>query len=930
MEQIGQALASTKEVSRLVSKNNETEDEKDNSFQAQFKAAVKTQQTKDLSEKTFGQLTPSQIDSARMSETSYINLVDGPHSAQKYAKMYLPEYKWDRIRSTEHIAVFVNKKTGKVRLGFRGTQTLVDWKMNGRILTGTLGQSSQIKEMDKTINEIFDFYGRDENGKQTMVEIMSGHSKGGGGAYYFGELYGVDTHLQDPAIPANEIFGGKTKAVHHVARTPGDVVSALSNVAVFRKGINITDLKQKNEGALKAHELSIMSQTDYEKTGNTVYNPKLKSQAFLLQQLNKGKSTEEIVKEVGYSSKESRQELREEIKAIQATPETHEKVLKDSGFAIKQKPTSIVGKAKASIGELVVNKVVPKIDGEIGKAVDRVAKVASAGGIAGILSAVGTSQALAAVGSTNEVVNEGVIGAVSNASQDAAASAYAHVRNRGHHVPVTNALRNLPNGSVDSLIAESTSGAVRTAEQVSSASRMAAMGTRALASLAKGGVGGIIGAGVQIGAQAALEAMGMDAHTASQVSRLAGAAAGGAMFGPQAVVIFVAIEAFTIAFEEIWNFFSPHEPEISPYEREREEIRLWHENEGKKIIADNAETMRLADIEYMAKYGMGLREYQANMIATKRQEVVDGFKSDGMGHAQAIWENVSYSSTITWDMTPAQVNLAIRNYVENESRNSENHLLKNYKRYMYDAVEYDSKDIPQLDNNGILVIRNYSQSGVEIEGDPTIKPPTYTAVPQWVRWEELTSAIPEIITPPEYELEEAVPPKLYEDMTPEEQELFVENGIAKQREINAEEDVEYEDEDEETEALDSDEYEDYNSDPGDEEVVEEEVVEVEVPPPVADLATEHIYSTRQGILNTINNDAKIKELRRVGDTHGVNKSIRELFMKNSHSSEYNGVTNYGDPQLPQLTPNNELIYQTFSAPTPTTETAKQEQENNNI
>ena len=83
MEQIGQALASKNEVARLVSKNNETEDEKDNSFQAQFKAAVKTQQTKDLSEKTFGQLTPSQIDSARMSETSYINLVDGPHSAQK-------------------------------------------------------------------------------------------------------------------------------------------------------------------------------------------------------------------------------------------------------------------------------------------------------------------------------------------------------------------------------------------------------------------------------------------------------------------------------------------------------------------------------------------------------------------------------------------------------------------------------------------------------------------------------------------------------------------------------------------------------------------------------------------------------------------------------------------------------------------------------
>ena len=83
MDQVNQALASKNEVARLVLKNNEKEDDKDNSFQAQFKSAVKSQQLKELSEATYGQLTPSQIDSARMSETSYINLVDGPHSAQK-------------------------------------------------------------------------------------------------------------------------------------------------------------------------------------------------------------------------------------------------------------------------------------------------------------------------------------------------------------------------------------------------------------------------------------------------------------------------------------------------------------------------------------------------------------------------------------------------------------------------------------------------------------------------------------------------------------------------------------------------------------------------------------------------------------------------------------------------------------------------------
>ena len=827
---MNQSLASKNEITHLVLKNDETEDENENSFQAQFKRAIKSQQTKQLSEKTYGQLTPSQIDSARMSETSYINLVDGPHSAQKYAKMHLPEYEWDKLRSTEHISVFVNKKTGKVRLGFRGTQTAVDWKMNGRTFTGTLGQSSQIKEMDKTINEIFDFYGRDKNGKQTMVELMSGHSKGGSGAFYFGEKYSVDTHLQDPAISVNEIFGGKTKANHHVAKTPNDAVSMLSNIAVFRKGINTTDLRQQKAGFLAAHALSIMSETDYKKTGNTAYNPKLKSQAFLLQQLNEGKSPEQIVKETGYSSKESQQELREEIKAIQATPETHEQVLKDSGFAGEEKPTTASGKVKASIGEFVV----PKVDAALGQVVDRVAKVASAGGIAGILSSVGTSQALAAMGSTNEIVNEGIIGAVSNASQDAAASAYAHVRNRGHHVPVTNALRNLPNGSVDSLIAESSSGAVRTAEQVSSASRMAAMGTRALTSLAKGGVGGILGAGVQMGAQTALQAMGMDEHTATQVSRLAGAAAAGVLFGPEAVLIFVAIEAFTIAFEEIWNFFSPSQPQLSPFEQ-----------------AQKAAEEEIARLE------------------AEKEEILQNPLTSAATRRSILNSLVTEEDIIAFQM----------------------------------GLPNSSGDV--YDPNQVI----------------TLFPSTPTPPPAPANLQN----------------------KSYSQMTPEEQAEFIDQSITRNRENNISNqpgynqfdeydengnEIIYDSDDYYDDDVDSDDYEDYDSDVVDEEVVEEEVVDVEVPAQVPNLATEHIYSARQGILNTINNDAKIKELRLAGDTHGVNKSIRELFMRNSHSSEYNGVTNYNDPQLPQLTPNNELIYQTFNEPTPTTETAKQE--NNNI
>ena len=914
-----QALATRNEVSRLVLKNDETEDEKDNSFQAQFKSAVKSQQTKQLSEKTYGQLTPSQIDSARMSETSYINLVDGPHSAQKYAKLYLPEYKWDRIRSTEHIAVFVNKKTNKVRLGFRGTQTAVDWKMNGRTFTGTLGQSSQIKEMDKTVNEIFNFYGKEN------VEIMSGHSKGGSGAYYFGEKYGVDTHLQDPAISVNEIIGGKTKANHHVAKTPNDVVSMLSNVAVFRKGITTTDVRQEKAGFLNAHALSLMSKTDYKKSGNTAYNPKLKSQAFLLQQLNEGKSPEQIVKEIDYSSKESRQELREEIKAIQATPETHEQILKDSGFAAEQKPTSIAGKAKASIGELVV----PKIDAALGQAVDRIAKVTSAGGIAGILSAVGTSQALAAVGSTNEIVNEGIVGAVSNASQDAAASAYAHIRNRGHHVPVTNALRALPNGSIDSLLAESTSGVARTAEEVASAGRMASIGTRALASLARGGVSGVIGAGVQIGAQAILQQLGMDEHTAKQVSRLAGAVAAGAMFGPQAVAIFVAIEAFTIAFEEVWNFFSPHEPEISPFQQEALN-RIARANQAKENMKEEQRLYRAqGDEESIRLYGMTVDERNEVLRFQEEDEFAQRIEMSGSGLAEFIWRDLQQLPQIMSAQTPEEINNAIREIFlqvreENPREAHSSYNFHGWKRDLVDALDLDSKDVPQFDNNGYLIVVRASEMKETYAGQEGVEP--NTGEPQWTReWDKLQS-LP--LKPEDQPPTNQTPLKTYDEMTPEEQSIFIESFIQSRKKDAEYDDALDEEFEEETEALDSDDYEDYDSDVVDEEVVEEEVVEVEVPAQVPNLITEHVYSARQGILTTINNDAKIKQLRLAGDTHGVNKAIRELFMKNSHSSEYNGTTNYGDPQLPQLTPDNELIYQTFNEPTPTTETAKQE--NNNI
>jgi len=559
MEILTEALASSSNIKRISKESKRTKEEvdQDNSLQFQFKSAVTKQQTRNISASTYSTLSPSEVVSARMTEVSYINFRDGEHAAQLYVKKNLPDYKWDRSLSTEHVAVFVDKNTGKVRVSARGTQTAYDWKTNARLATSTLGQSQEIKDMDKSINEVFDKYGKNK------VEILSGHSKGGGTMFYFGEKYGIDTHLQDPAIPSNEVFGKDTKAKHFISKTPADIVSSHSNIAGFRRGINMTDLKPINESFKAAHSLDIMTGTEHKKKGNRVYNPEVKNKAYLISELQAGKTKTEIVKDIGYSSKKSRELLRNEIDKLLIEPHTHENILKESGF-VTEKTTGIGGIVK----EKVVNFVAPKADTLAGKTLTKIAKVGSAGGIAGILTAVGAGQALNAIGSENRIVNEGVVGALSNAGQDAAAAAYAQMRNRGHHIPITNALRDLPRGQLEQLLAEAEGTAAGTAETAitrTAASRAASVGTSALRSLTRGGVAGVLGVGAQMGTQAALQAMGVDEHAANIVSRLVGAAASGAVFGPVSAGIFTAIEGTMIVFEELWSFFSPEEPETSPF-----------------------------------------------------------------------------------------------------------------------------------------------------------------------------------------------------------------------------------------------------------------------------------------------------------------------------------------------------------------------------
>tara|TARA_R110000803_G_scaffold47555_5_gene99102 strand:+ start:965 stop:3709 length:2745 start_codon:yes stop_codon:yes gene_type:complete len=906
---LSQRKESTDIKKKVLNKSND-DDNSENTLQAQFKGAVKTQQIKNLSDSTFGKLSPSEIISARMTEVSYINYRDGAHAASAYVKKYLPDYRWDKALTTEHLATFINKETGKVRVGLRGTQNLEDWKTNARILTSTMGQSTQIKDIDKSILEIFNKYGKDN------VEILSGHSKGAGTAFYFGEKYSIDTHLQDPPISTNELFGGKTKAKHMIAKTPGDLVSAASNVAVFRKGISITDLKQRGEGFKGAHHLGVMTGTDYKKLGSKVFDPKLKNQAFIINELKKGKTAEEIVKDVGYSSKESRKILRDEIANAIATPETHESILKESGF-LKSEPTTVVGIVKKKI----TDKVVPKVDVVLGKTLNKVAKITSAGGIAGILSSVGTSQALNALGSDNAIVNEGVIGAVSNATQDAAASAFRHMRSQGHHVPINNAVSSLPEGEVERLLAQSTttSTVARTAEQVSTAGRIASIGTRALASLTKGGVAGLLGVGVQMGAQTALVAMGLDEHTANIVSRLAGAAASGMIFGPVAVGLFTAIEGAIIAFEEIWNFFNP--------ENERSELQKLadlRDERSEAILAHNNELIRLRDEDYINRFGMTFDEKNQEDDRLYMESWDARAQATGTGAVEWIWENLKMFPEVMSANTPREANDAIyeifrRIADENPTQSGREYEGHGWTRDFIDVIDPDSRDVPQFDDKGNLIIKRFSEAGGTFPADPN-SPNQLGAFNS-----NLTKTWGEIQIIPERQQDDILdiiePIKSFENMTEAEQDEFIQQQIVNKRTTQSDnfEDELNEEFQEESSLIDEDEdnYEDEN------EVVEEVEEVVSIDP----LTTPHVYSTRQSILNTINNNSKVKELLFAGDRHGANKAIREIFIENKNRSEYSGSIEYGDPAMPQLLPSGGIIYQSYDTPTPTTEKAVKKQNN---
>ena len=533
--------AREKRAVRLALGAMDNREEGDDTYTSILKGNLSKRLMSRVSERHYDEISASERVSARMTKASYINLTEGPHASAAYAKEHIKGWTLDMELSDEHGSIFQHKKTGELRIAYRGTQKGVDWKTNARMATGTESRSTQINEMEAQLKKVTVKYGK-------KPDLLSGHSKGGGQAITLGERHGINTHTQDPFVPTKEVLGGSAKAQHSIVRTPTDWVSAGSNLAKFRKGFTQTDIRPTaGTSLLQSHDLNLITGVEYDGNGNTRYDPAAKNTAFLADQIRQGASFDSVAQKVGYapSSKEY-QSMRRAFEHIETVPAHHEEHLQRAGYRIN--PAS---RTSTSLGM----RAGARLTGTIGEGVSNVVNIRSAGGLAG---GIGAAAALQAAGIHDEAALAAASGAAGNLATDATSAAVTRASRAG------------------------ISAAAREAAQLGAG----AVAASAARSIARGGVGGIIGFGVERAVTDVGEALHLNPVATHVTGGVAGGAAAGAVFGPEGAAAGAVIGGIVSGVEEISKALQPkNDYLLAPFRHRGVDSAIGQDEQIQEIIS---------------------------------------------------------------------------------------------------------------------------------------------------------------------------------------------------------------------------------------------------------------------------------------------------------------------------------------------------------
>ena len=341
----------------------------------------------------YDELTPTEVEAAKMTKASYINLREGEHASQAYANEHLKGWKLDTTLSDEHTSVFVSKE-GKVAIAYRGTQAGRDWATNAKLALGLEESSKQIQEIEKTFEKITQKYPREN------IEFISGHSKGGGQAIYMGNKHGIPTITQDPALTPKMIAKSNPNVHHVINRTPTDWVSGLTSAAKELRN-NISERlidPTKGSGILGSHDLNLMTHFDYEPKsgqGDTEYNPRAKDKAFIAKHIQDGMTLDDIKSLVGQSSPSATQNLVNDFNEVSNNPSKD--YLKEAGYSTSS-PT-----LRNTLQNTLVNQAVNAVESATSNVGTMANQVINRSTGANILTSVVAAQVLNSVGVDDEM-----------------------------------------------------------------------------------------------------------------------------------------------------------------------------------------------------------------------------------------------------------------------------------------------------------------------------------------------------------------------------------------------------------------------------------------------------------------------------------------------------------------------------------------------
>jgi hypothetical protein len=606
--------------------SDEDPDHTDDIFTKVAKTQVSNRLKDGVQEKHLGSMSEVDIQSARMTKVSYINLTEGTHSAHMYMKQHLPGWSLDTALTNEHGAVFHNKATGELHVAYRGTQTLYDWDTNFRMLVGKEEGGEQVKALEEQLEKIKAKY-------QKAPDLLTGHSKGGGQAIYMGEKHGINTNTQDPFVPSKHLLGGKANAEHSIVRTPTDWVSAGSNISKYRKGFKQIDIAAaKGSSLLQSHDLNVMTGVEHKGTGNTEYNPEVKQKAFLVKHMREGKSFQEVAEAIGYEKDGADYKaLEKQYQQVQSAPDMHEEHLKSAGFS--KEP---VNPLKSLLKEKGM-KAGANLTSTLGKGAYSLANPSTA---AGILGALGAAKVLESLGVEDEATYAGVSGAVGDVTADVASNVARRAADKTTAKTATQAMRNLAGDIVEGVfqrisqpqsaaaqaarhtnafvesaiqrasepllqrmpnvvmdVGQATSAEARTltaeGEAVGAAVRgggsTLARGAKALGKgVARGGLSGLIAFAVETGVSELLHNVGVEDDIADVIAGTVGGFAGGMVYGPEGAFIGAGVGGGLAMYETTHEEEEPQAPtqqEVAQeaYQETQQDITYGTGDEGQAL-----------------------------------------------------------------------------------------------------------------------------------------------------------------------------------------------------------------------------------------------------------------------------------------------------------------------------------------------------------